>query len=233
MKIWLLGQGFESESPDSVGHHLVKSIADRKFDRFTCIVAFSSASGVAGLEKHLLSATHLKEMTVITGVDQQGTSEEALQLLKSSGVNAYVYHHAEHTIFHPKIYLFEGKKHSRLIIGSSNLTASGLFTNVEASILVDVDNAVAEDAKVVADVRAYFKSLFDRTDPNLQAVSDILIDKLKEEQLLPTEEQRADTHEKFSSRQSEQSGKEGGKSLFPRIKALQVMRLRRKPILHT
>ena len=33
------------------------------------------------------------------------------------------------SIFHPKIYLFEGTDKSELIIGSSNLTSQGLFTN--------------------------------------------------------------------------------------------------------
>lgn len=86
-------------------------------------------------------------------------------------IDAYVFYQPSITIFHPKIYLFEGADKSELIIGSSNLTSQGLFTNVEASLLVSIDNRVETDRKIVEQLKDYFKGIFDFTDPNLKKLS--------------------------------------------------------------
>src|SRR5690606_172589 len=98
--------------------------------------------------------------------------------------------------FHPKVYLFEGKEKSELIIGSSNLTSKGLFVNVEASLLVSIDNSIESDKKIVKQLKDYFKGIFDNNDPNLKKLSKSLIDKLVKEKVVPTEEERKTLHDK-------------------------------------
>ena len=197
MNITLLGQGFEAASENSVGKHLIKFFADKDFHTFTGISAFASQAGVNGLSKHIAAAKkHLNIITIVTGVDQKGTSKEALEALLNLNINAFVFYQPSFTIFHPKIYLFEGADKSELIIGSSNLTSQGLFTNVEASLLVSIDNSVEADRKIVKQLNGYFKGIFDFTDPNLKKLSKKIIADLVKAKVVPTEEERKAAQDK-------------------------------------
>jgi HKD family nuclease len=197
MTITILGQGFETASENSVGNHLMKFLLDKSFHSFHGITAFTSLAGINGIQKHLENAKHLKSITIITGVDQKGTSKEALQALMELKINSYVFFVPPPSpIFHPKIYLFEGEKNSELIIGSSNLTAQGLFTNIEASILISVDNSKVADKKIVESLKEYFTGLFKYTDPNLKQLTPELIDDLVKAKIIPTEAERKELQDK-------------------------------------
>jgi HKD family nuclease len=197
MNITLLGQGFEAASENSVGKQLTKFFADKDFHTFTGISAFASQAGVNGLSKHIAAAKkHLNVITIVTGVDQKGTSQEALLALLNLDINAFVFYQPSFTIFHPKIYLFEGADKSELIIGSSNLTSQGLFTNVEASLLVSIDNSVEADRKIVDQLKDYFKGIFDFTDPNLKKLSKKIIADLVKAKVVPTEAERKAAQDK-------------------------------------
>lgn len=195
MEIQLLGQGYEKESVNSVGNHLIKLLADKEFESFTAISAFISQAGITGLSKHINRAkVHLNVITIITGVDQKGTSKEALEALIDLDVKAYVFYQPSITIFHPKIYLFEGEKKSVLIIGSSNLTAQGLFSNIEASLLIKIDNG--KGSELITQLKEYYKGLFDLTEPNLKELNKKLIKGLVKAKVVPTEEERKAVQDK-------------------------------------
>lgn len=197
MNINLLGQGFEEKSANSVGNQLIKFLADKDFHTFTGISAFASQAGIRGLSKHIKTAKkHLNIITIVTGVDQKGTSKEALEELLALNINAFVFYQPSITIFHPKIYLFEGNDKCELIIGSSNLTSQGLFTNVEASLHVSVDNSSASDRKIVEQLKEYFKGIFDHSDPNLKKLNKKLIADLVKVKVVPTEEERKAAQDK-------------------------------------
>ncbi len=197
MKIGLLGQGYEVTSKNSVGNQLIKFFSDKGFHTFTGITAFASQAGVNGLSKHLTSSKkHLKNITIITGVDQKGTSQEALLALLNLKIKAYIFYQPSFTIFHPKIYLFEGDNRSELIIGSSNLTSQGLFTNVEASLLISIDNNIESDKKIVKQLKDYYNGLFDFTDPNLKKLSEKIITDLVKAKIVPTEAERKASNDK-------------------------------------
>jgi HKD family nuclease len=197
MNITLLGQGFEATSQNSVGNKLIKFFADKDFHTFTGISAFASQAGVNGLSKHIAAAKkHLNIITIVTGIDQKGTSKEALEALLNLKINAFVFYQPSLTIFHPKIYLFEGTDKSELILGSSNLTSQGLFTNVEASLLVSIDNSIEADRKIVDQLKDYFKGIFDFTDPNLKKLSKTIISELVKAKVVPTEEERKAAQDK-------------------------------------
>ena len=197
MNITLLGQGFEVASEHSVGKQLVKFFADKDFHTFTGISAFTSQAGIRGLSKHIKTAKkHLNIITIVTGVDQKGTSKEALEELLSLDINVFVFYQPSITIFHPKIYLFEGANKSELIIGSSNLTSQGLFTNVEVSLLVSIDNSREADKKNVEQLKDYFKGVFDFTDPNLKKLSKKIIADLVRAKIVPTEAERKAAQDK-------------------------------------
>ena len=114
-----------------------------------------------------------------------GEPTEALELLLELGVSTYIYN-AETFIYHPKVYLFEGTK-NRIITGSSNLTKTGLFFNVECSLLLDFSSQDSAGMKVLNQLKDYFSPLLDFSDPNLEFVTQEHIDKLYSEGLIPTE----------------------------------------------
>lgn len=197
MNINLLGQGFEEESANSVGNLLIKFFADKDFHTFIGISAFASQAGIKGLSKHIKTAKkHLNIITIVTGVDQKGTSKEALEELLALNIKAFVFYQPSITIFHPKIYLFEGNDKCELIIGSSNLTSQGLFTNLEASLHVSIDNTSVSDRKIVEQLKEYFKGIFDHTDPNLKKLDKKLIVDLVKAKVVPTEEERKAAQDK-------------------------------------
>ncbi|MFN0157577.1 MAG: phospholipase D-like domain-containing protein [Bacteroidota bacterium] len=199
MKITLLGQGYEAASELSVGKQLLKFFASKDFHQFTGISAFTSQAGVRGLSKHIAKAKkRFTKITIVTGVDQKGTSKEALEALFGLKIEAFVFYQPSFTIFHPKIYLFEGDEKSELIVGSSNLTAQGLFSNVEASILFSLDNRIKADSKMIRQLKAYFNGIFDLTDPNLRRLSRQLITDLVEAKVVPTEAERKRVQDKAS-----------------------------------
>jgi HKD family nuclease len=197
MNITLLGQGFEVTSQNSAGNKLIKFFADKDFHTFTGISAFASQAGIRGLSKHIKTAKkHLNIITIVTGIDQKGTSKEALEELLALNIDAYVFYQPSITIFHPKIYLFEGADKSALIIGSSNLTSQGLFTNVEASLLVSIDNSAEAERKIVEQLKDYFKGIFDFTDPNLKKLNKKIIADLVKAKIVPTETERKTAQDK-------------------------------------
>ena len=56
MTIIFLGQGYEPESKNSVGNHLLNLLSQKRFHTFTGITAFASEAGVVGLSDPILEA---------------------------------------------------------------------------------------------------------------------------------------------------------------------------------
>jgi HKD family nuclease len=198
MNLQLLAQGYEPESEFAVGKQLMKFLVDTDFHTFIGISAFASQAGVNGLGQFITEAkSHLERIVVIVGVDQMATSKEALEALLALNIDAFVFYQpSREAIFHPKIYLFDGKERSELIIGSSNLTTNGLFRNVETSLLVSIDNSVEDDRDIIEQVKIYFSGLFDLSDPNLHRLTQELIEILTEQKVIQTEAQRKESQDK-------------------------------------
>jgi phosphatidylserine/phosphatidylglycerophosphate/cardiolipin synthase-like enzyme len=79
-----------------------------------------------------------KTSAAIIGIDQQGTSREALELALELFDCVYTTQETGLT-FHPKIYFFSGAAESMAFIGSNNLTVGGTEKNFEAGLLVEMD----------------------------------------------------------------------------------------------
>lgn len=206
MKVNFLGQGFEEMSADSVGNQLIKFFTDKGFHTFTGITAFTSLAAITGLSNLIkIAKEHLTNITIVTGIDQKGTSKEALEELLALDINAFVFYQPSITIFHPKIYLFEGNDKCELIIGSSNLTSQGLFTNVEASLHVSIDNSSVSDRKIIEQLKKYFNGIFDHSDPNLKKLNKELITELVKANVVPTEEERKEAQDKEEKAERKES----------------------------
>ena len=207
MKITFLGQGFEAESKNSVGNTIIRLFKETKFSSFTGISAFASEAGVVGLSECIESgADFFETLNLIVGIDQEGTSKKALKEIDELGINSYLFYQKESPIFHPKIYLFEGENDTTLIVGSSNLTARGLFGNIESSLMVEFKNDNPDGIKLLKELKDYYKTLFDFTDPNLFKISPDIINQFVNEGIVPTRKVWKKKHKKDTSEKAPQEG---------------------------
>lgn len=199
MTINVLTQGLTTDIDRSVGVALIKFLDSTDYRSFTFISAFASESGINGLSGYIEKAKkNYESLNIIVGVDQKGTSREALEALLKLNINTLIFHQRAFSIFHPKIYLFEGERRSQLIVGSSNLTTQGLFVNVEASIHLELNHDIPAELQVIEDLKTRFAELFDFTDPNLQPITSELIEQFVAEKIIPTEAERREIREKIN-----------------------------------
>ncbi len=129
------------------------------FETFYFIVAYAKNSGI----KHILESIERFKKTggkvkAIVGIDQQGTSLQALNKLLEIVDETYIFHNNKLvSTFHPKIYAFvKEKEKAIIIIGSSNLTEGGLYTNYETNSYTDLNLLQREDQRTFFK----FKSIF-------------------------------------------------------------------------
>lgn len=185
MKTTFLGQGFNPKIDNSIGNKIMEFFSENNFQTFTGISAFASEAGVNGLASCISSSTSFENINLIVGIDQEGTSKETLEEILNLKVNSYIFYQSEKPIFHPKIYLFEGNDKTAIIIGSSNLTARGLFNNIESSILIEFENNEAEGIQLLSEIKTYYSTLFDFKDPNLFKITQEAINYFVDSEIVP------------------------------------------------
>ena len=118
---------------------LKSALTDSRFAQFRLIVAYAKSGPLYRLKEYLESWRMAgKSAEAILGIDQQGTSKDALELALVLFDCVYVTQEAGIT-FHPKIYLFRGAKHAHAFIGSNNLTVGGTEKNFEAAVHLELD----------------------------------------------------------------------------------------------
>jgi HKD family nuclease len=215
MKINFIGQGIHEEN--SVGQRLLGSLSNGLFHKFIAISAFASESAVLGINELLLKA-NLESITFYVGIDQKGTSKEALEaFLKIENAEVSIIHTTSGIIFHPKIYIFEGLTKTIIIVGSSNLTIQGLFRNIEASLLIEFDNLDEKGLKILSDIYNFIETLSE----NKSNLNQELIEKLYESKVIPLESENKETRGKINETDKEIRNPlswEQVKSVFPSIK---------------
>lgn len=189
METIIIGQGYNIEEDSSIGKELVKQFESKIYDSFTCLVAFASYGGVSALTKYIEEgkAKGMK-IKVVLGIDQKGTSKEALEEVLAWNIDARIFHTSSKNIFHPKVYLFENRDIFTLIVGSSNLTVPGLVQNIECSLLI---KDTIDPSSVHDDFYRYWKGILDGTETHLYPVNQELIDELFAKKYILSETERA------------------------------------------
>ena len=120
-------------------HDLKAALQDDRFNRFRTIVAYAKTGPLYRLQSLLQQwRESSKTAAAIFGIDQKGTSKEALELALLLFDEVYVSQQRGIT-FHPKIYLFDGEHYGWAFVGSNNLTVGGTEKNFEAGIHVELD----------------------------------------------------------------------------------------------
>lgn len=108
-------------------------------------IAFLKHSGIKVIEKSLNQCLDNNgSVEIIAGLDFKTTDPQSMhyliQLQKTKpNLKFYCYGDKDvnktNVVFHPKIYLFESKRETTGIVGSTNLTGGGLMTNFEANVI--------------------------------------------------------------------------------------------------
>lgn len=113
--------------------------------RILISTAYVNQDGVESLLDNIKA--HSDKIEIFTGVGERNstTSKQALELLHDAGIKLYVVDtNKSGVIFHPKIFLFEKEQSAKLVIGSANLTHSGLHNNIEVSVNLEIDLECSE-----------------------------------------------------------------------------------------
>jgi len=128
---------------------LESDLGRAEYDDLRMIVAYAKLGPLAKLADALARwRAARKTVRAILGVDQQGTSLEALEFALSNFDEVRIAHSDQFgCTFHPKIYLFFGRTGGKAYIGSNNLTVGGTEVNFEAATIVELD-AWADGAHV-------------------------------------------------------------------------------------
>jgi hypothetical protein len=171
------------------GVELADLLADDSWTRFDAAVAWVRRSGLRHMMPALAGFLHRGGIIrIVVGIDIENTSKEGLQdllALSQHGTIQTIIRHNEHrsVTFHPKVYLFSNDEDARLIVGSNNLTESGLFTNTEAGLQVD---AAVTDA-VIVQMRAAIESWCDPTGNLARVLDQDLLTDLEKGDYIATE----------------------------------------------
>ena len=164
---------------------LKTALKDSRFSEFRMIVAYAKSGPLHRL-RDLLEAWRKKgkKIEVIFGLDQQGTSYEALELALTLFDTVYVTREAGIT-FHPKIYLFKGAMDAHAFIGSNNLTVGGTEKNFESAIHLELE-LPADDA-TLASLEESWTELLPASCPATQLLNEALLTQLMADSIVINE----------------------------------------------
>ena len=161
-----------------MGDYLAQLLAQDKprFGIFRACVAFAKASGLLRLAPALQSFIDRGgQVEIVVGVDEGITTKQALELIMRYSTVAYVFNNPVST-FHPKLYLFESSRNWAVaLVGSSNLTVGGLYTNYETNIVLDFDLSLAADRKAYESILAVFLNATDTKVGNAKQLDESVL----------------------------------------------------------
>jgi hypothetical protein len=142
-----LGSLFEEELPKAQG--------------FWALSAWAQVSGLRLIEPHLRTLRRRNiQAELMIGIDGGIATKAALQLAIELFDSVHVFHDISDRVYHPKIYCIEGTEESIVVVGSSNLTAGGLYRNFEGNIVLRLLRSVEEDQLFLKRIRGYWDQFF-------------------------------------------------------------------------
>jgi HKD family nuclease len=193
MTINFIGHGLSSKKDaETVGNYLFSSFQDDSFNNFIGLSAYATIGGVKKLNSALKKAkTTYKELKFFFGIEDKITSKEVFQALLDIEVDCFIYHTITEKTFHPKVYIFEGERKFRIILGSSNFTTQGLYNqNIEASVVVDFVIGDLAGIKFLNQIKDYFKQIINIENENVKKVDAEFLDLLLQNGLVVSEKDR-------------------------------------------
>lgn len=185
MELKFIGQGLNPESNVTAGNFILNSLNSRNYNVFNAFVAFVSTGGLRNIIEELVAFREDGgEIKFFIGVNLNATSKETLEQLLAFKIESYVIYSPNNIIYHPKIYAFEGNTTRRAIIGSSNLTESGLFQNIEASVCLDFNIDDENGNEFLSDIYDHFNTIINQEHPSCQLLTDEVLEILVESKVV-------------------------------------------------
>jgi len=128
----------------------------RGYSNLRVLVAWAKSSGLSRIAD-AVRAHHAAggRSEIVVGIDAQGGTWEGLELAMGLFNDAYIFHDSGAPTFHPKVYLLEATATATAWVGSGNLTRGGLYTNYEATLVVELDLSVPADEKIRTQINDY------------------------------------------------------------------------------
>lgn len=171
-----LGQPGSDDS--TLAAFLERASSDTDIESLTVVVAWARFRGLVRLRGEIEAFRGRGgEARLIVGIDEGGATRPGLLLATELFDQAHVFHDPAGGTFHPKIYLAEGTDKALLVVGSSNATPGGWFSNYEASL--EARFALPEEATdpALQGVREYIGALFAERELCFE-LSEDLVDRL-------------------------------------------------------
>ena len=145
MKAKAVRQAVSQESLFSILSEWCKRGAGKQTWSLRILSAFVSGKGILAMSPLFdIFLSDGNSVEIIFGVDRGGTDRDAIRRLYAlrraypRQASVKLFHApAKGSIFHPKLYLLDTRRTLRVILGSANLTFSGLATNLESLVLYD------------------------------------------------------------------------------------------------
>lgn len=165
-------------------NEIKENLSSDIYTKFRLIVAFAKSGPflrLAPLLRNWLMAG--KTVEAIFGVDEKGTSIQALEKSLELMTNVNIVHRSGNftSTFHPKLYLFQGNTNAIGYIGSNNFTVGGLETNFET--LVKIEMSLPQDN----DILSQFEICWERTLAVSRILTNDLMFELRENELIVDE----------------------------------------------
>ena len=153
-------------------------LADDRFKRVRIASAWMKRSGLSRLQDGLAEFRRTGgTASALIGIDEGGATREGLELSLALFDTVWIYHEPGARTFHPKVYMLDGEETAALIVGSSNVTAGGLFSNFEASLLAELDLSLDDDRALFAMTDHWFDSMT-ADQPAARQLNDALLAEL-------------------------------------------------------
>jgi len=174
MKLTFLAQPFPSFG-GSTATWLTDVLANPSVTRLQLAVAWIKRSGLARLSDSLaVFRQRGGEVSAIVGIDERGATAQGLRLAIEIFDSVHIYHERGSRTFHPKVYLASGATTANILIGSSNLTAGGLFSNNEVGLKCELDLKQEFDRALFGEIREWFDMLYSDSEVCLPLTAELL-----------------------------------------------------------
>ena len=155
------------------GDVILDALQGGLYNNFIGFSAFVSIGGVNNLKDGIASfISNGGSVSLYVGVDLHATSKEALKALIDANIPTKIVYSPNSVVYHPKVYLFRGATNHMVIVGSSNLTTSGLFQNVESSICVKFSDGDEQGMALENSILRYFDKIIDGTSGSVRDLTE-------------------------------------------------------------
>lgn len=233
MKVQFIAQGIPESIGTPAGDVINNALLTTNYNSFAAFVAFVSVDGINQLKESFKQFIDSGgQIRLYVGVDLHGTSKEALELLLSlDNVKTYIVYSSNRIIYHPKIYSFEGDNNNMVMVGSSNLTLSGLYQNIEASLCITNEGEDEQDKSLISDIYDYYNAILSNDSTYCQPLSQEIIDLLCENKIvLTSKESRVQFNEQSKQNKTSVSEREKLKEKFSAVKVGKAKTERKKSV---